>query len=355
LRRNIAIALLASACCGSAALAAGPSTSLTLTGRIDHPGTFDLAALQALPSTTQTVTFLAGSGSQTHTFVGTSLWGVLDGAGIQTSPSIKNDLLNRIVVATGSDGYRAAYALGELSPNFGNRASLIAYGEQVGSASVGLGTDGFARTTAPGDVHGGRYVSNLVNIDLQSTGSTATGTGGGVSSQFSVTGDVAHAQTFDLGALQALPAVQRTVGGSTYTGVSFWDLLNGIGIVTDPAVKNDILGMYVVATGSDGYRAAFSLGELDPAFGNEPDIVAYSVNGTLLTDNGFARIVVPDDVRAGRFVSNLVSLEVLSAAAIPEPSTWLLLAVGLAAIAARPHLLRRSYAAMTVRRRGSSL
>jgi hypothetical protein len=39
------------------------------------------------------------------------------------------------------------------------------------------------------------------------------------------------------------------------------------GIITNPAIKNDILNYYVLATGSDGYEAIFSLGELDPMFG----------------------------------------------------------------------------------------
>ena len=321
------------------AAAAAPSTSFTVSGAVDHPASYDLSALQAQPATTQTVTFQAGTTPQTHTYVGTSVWGLLNGAGIQTNPAVKNDLLNRVVVATGSDGYRSVFALGELSPNFGNLASLAAYAETINGVTSPLGSDGVARVTAPGDVKGGRYVSNLVDLDLQHTGSTAVGTGGGTTTSFAVSGDVLHAQSFDLAALEALPAVQRTVGTTTYTGVSFWDLLNSVvGLATDPTVKNEVLGMYVVATGSDGYKAAFSLGELNPSFGNQPDIVAYQANGALLTDNGFARIVAPDDVKAGRYVSNLISLEVLHAAPVPEPETGVLLAVGLLALALRRRL-----------------
>ncbi len=38
------------------------------------------------------------------------------------------------------------------------------------------------------------------------------------------------------------------------------------------------------------------------------------MNGTPLTTNGLARLVIPNDGKAGRYVSNLISLEVVSAA-----------------------------------------
>ena len=44
-------------------------------------------------------------------------------------------------------------------------------------------------------------------------------------------------------------------------------MLTAAGLITDPGVKNDILNYYVLATGSDGYEAIYSLGELDPMFG----------------------------------------------------------------------------------------
>jgi len=146
-----------------------------------------------------------------------------------------------------------------------------------------------------------------------SASSTATGTGGGVSTSFQLRGAVATPATFNLAALQALPVVTRTIGANTYTGVSLWDLINAAGIQTNSAIKNDLLGFYLVATGTDGYRTVISLGEISPDFGNQPDIVAYAMNGTPLTTNGFARLVVPNDTKAGRYVSNLIALEVLSA------------------------------------------
>lgn len=327
LTRNTA--LLALALCWAAPTLALTATTVAVTGAVQQAKVYDTAALSALTPITQTDTFASGAGTQTHTYQGASLWSVLNNAGIVTNIAVKNDVLNRYVVATGTDGYKVVYSLGELNPNFGNQADLVAYAEQTAGTWAPLGSDGFARTTAPSDIKGGRYVSNLAGLNVQASASTQTGTGGGASTQFTVSGQVHSATTFNLSTLQSLPSITQTVGSNTYTGVSLWSLLNNtVGVVTNPSVKNDILGMYVVATGSDGYKAVFSMGELNPAFGNQPDLIAYDVNGQGLGANGFARLVAGNDVKAGRWVSNLVSLEVFSVSAVPEPGAWAMFAAG---------------------------
>lgn len=309
---------------------AQPSSQLTLGGVVERPATLDAADLTALPATTQTVSFLAGSTPQAHTYVGTSLYGLVQGAGLIVDPTLRNGQLDRLVVATGSDGYRAVYSLGEINPSFGNRGNLVAYAEVVSGVTQPLGSDGLARTTAPGDVRGGRYVSNVVSLDVQASAATAGSIREGVSSSFSVSGDVLRPMIFDLAGLLALPTRTATLGTSAFTGVSFWDLLSTtVGLATDPSVRNDVLGMYVVATGSDGYRSVFSLGELNPQFGNQMDLIAYDVNGQGLGSNGFARLVVPNDGLRGRYVSNLAALEVYHAVApVPESETWALFCAG---------------------------
>lgn len=316
---------------------AGPvSTGLILSGDLLVPARFDQADVEALPATSQDVSFLSGSGSQTHRFIGTSLWGLLDGAGIRTDPAVKNDLLRRYVTASATDGYRVVFSVGELHPLFGNGQSLVAYAEEVNGVPESLAEDGFARTTAPGDARGGRYVSNLERLDLRGSDAKQTGIGGGPSTAFSVAGLVQQALTLDGATLAGLGLTWQTldVGGSSYGGYWLWDLLNSpaIGIATDPTIKNDILGMYVVATGSDGYQALFSLGELSPSFGAGPDLIALTKDGAGLGDNGFARLVVAEDGRGGRWVSNLVGLEVLRAAPAPVPATWTLLLAGALAL-----------------------
>ncbi|CAN7750781.1 molybdopterin-binding oxidoreductase [Pseudorhodoferax sp. LjRoot39] len=307
---------LALAACGGGDDAA----TVRIDGALDRPASLGSAALGERPAITQNVAFTSGSGTQQRSYVGADLWSLLSDMGIQTTPGARNDQLNRYVLATGADGYRTVFALGELSPTLGNKGSMLAYLEKNGDGTTtAIGSeDGPFRVTAPGDVRGGRYVSQLVRLDVRPSGSTAAGTGGGVSPSFTVAGAVATPMAFDLAALQALPASTVTVGNSAYTGVSLWNLLNTqVGLKTDASTKNPLLSMYAVATGSDGYKAMVSVGEIHPSFGNRDALVAYAVDGALLDRNGMARLVVPGDARASRHVSNLVAIEVFAAPAAP--------------------------------------
>ena len=274
------------------------------------------------PSVTQTVSFLSGTTPQSHVYSGPLLWNVLNNSGVQLDAAKKNDVLNRYVLATGADGYKAVYALGELSPDFGNKAAIVALSETAnGSTTLLPAADGPLRTTAPGDVKGGRYVSLLNHLTVRASGSVATGTAGaGVSPSFAVTGAVLRPQSFDLAALQKLPATTLTIAGTSYTGVALYTLLNTTtGIATDGS-KNATLAMYAVATGSDGYKAMVSLGEIDPGFGNRGALIAYQTGSAGLGANGVARLVVDGDVKQGRSVSHLVALEVFAAPAAPAPA-----------------------------------
>jgi len=144
---------------------------------------------------------------------------------------------------------------------------------------------------------------------------------GGVSSHFTVSGEVTKRAVFDLNDLEQFPPAQQNVtyfaAGSVvtevFTGVLLWDLLNNPpvnGIVTNPTIKNDILHKVVIVTGTDCYQSVFGAGEFDPFFGGSQIMVEYATGGQSLGGAGFARIVVPGDKAGGRFVSNIASIEV---------------------------------------------
>jgi hypothetical protein len=151
---------------------------------------------------------------------------------------------------------------------------------------------------------------------------------GGVSTSFTVTGQVRNPIVFNLPKLEQLPSAQANVtyfaAGSvvseSFTGALLWDLLNNSpvgGIVVDSSIKNDILHKIIIVTGSDCYQSVFGAGEVDPFFGGDQIMVAYATGGQSLGKNGFARIVPPGDKAGGRFVSNIVNIDVEDASSYP--------------------------------------
>ena len=116
----------------------------------DGPFTRTLSAsrLAALPSRSLNVSFLAGTASQSHTEVGPTLADVLRAAHIRWD-------LNTWVAAVGSDGYVAT-----VTP-----AEAFVGGRPL---EISLNEDGQAlaqpRLVVDGDVKGGRYVSDVVDL-----------------------------------------------------------------------------------------------------------------------------------------------------------------------------------------------
>lgn len=310
--------------------AAVPSSEFSLGGYLNagSPDAFDLAALQAYaaanPAAVKSVSVGNKSGG-TDVYTGIALDAFL-GSYLKTDPSVpKNGILRDYVIATGTDGYKAVYSLGEMASDFGARNDILAY--QLNGAD--LADSGFARIVAPEDIKAGRWVSNLSSLYVGHVGYTPAPDG--VSNQFAVNGAVANTATYDYDALiNALPSVQVTVqsasaslNGKTFTGVSLWDLLGLSQVLLDSSVKNDLLGKYVIATGSDGYQAVFALGELSPDFGNAGVLVGFDDGSGGLGNKGFAELIVPGDIyKGGRYVSNLVGLTVVSAVPLPG-AVWL--------------------------------
>ena len=72
-----------------------------------------------------------------------------------------------------------------------------------------------------------------------------------------------------------------------------------------------MLQLYLIMTANDGYQVVISGGEIDPNFGNAPMLLAWEQDGTALSaENGPLRLVVPGDLRGGRYVYGIVSIDV---------------------------------------------
>jgi hypothetical protein len=297
---------------------------ILISGQVADPGVYNLPT--TTPVTTESVTYQSAGVPVSDTYTGTTLWDLLADAGGVTTTTAKNDILSKYVIATGSDGYQAVFSLGEIDPAFGNQPVLVAYADTAGQLGP-QGSDGLARVVVPGDIAGGRYVSDLVSLQVESLPEPGPTGAGGISSHAILSGAVADPTIVTPAKLSALnqstmETATYLAGSSpvtdTYTGVSLWTLVQDAGLLTNAAIKNDLLGFAVVATGSDGYRAIISLGEIAPMFGNQPDLVAYADTAGQLGPGGVdgaLRLVVPGDLAGGRYVSNLVSLQVIDATA----------------------------------------
>jgi hypothetical protein len=300
---------------------------VTLLGDVADPGIYNLPILT--PVSSLTATYTAAGTPVTDSYTGIKLWDLLTDAGGATVTSAKNDILSKYVVATGSDGYKAVFSLGEIDPNFGAQPVTVAYADAGGQLGPN-GSDGLARMVVPGDLAGGRYVSDLVSLDVKSLPEPGPTGPGGIADELMLSGQVADPGIITPDSLAALDqsttetATYTSGSGQvtdTYTGVTLWTLIQDAGVLTDPSIKNDLLRYGVVATGSDGYRAFISLGEIDPAFGNQPDLIAYADTGGQLGpggQDGALRLIVPGDHAGGRYVSNLVSLQVVDAVGTPQ-------------------------------------
>jgi DMSO/TMAO reductase YedYZ molybdopterin-dependent catalytic subunit len=122
-----------------------------------------------------------------------------------------------------------------------------------------------------------------------------------------------HLALADLKAMPRTKVSAKGHDGSTheYEGVTLASLLSKAGAPQAGDLRGKSMSLCVVAEGSDGYRTAFSLAELDADFAAESVLVADTADGKDLgADQGPLRLVVPGDKRQGRWVRLLKSLSI---------------------------------------------
>jgi hypothetical protein len=120
--------------------------------------------------------------------------------------------------------------------------------------------------------------------------------------------------------LKAISHISVTIHNShtnadeEYSGVRLSDLLARIGAPLGNALRGKALANYIVATGSDGYKAVIALGEVDPSFHPGEVLVADTMDRNPLdAHSGPFKLVVTEDKRPARAVRNLVSIELKEA------------------------------------------
>ncbi|MEU8775595.1 molybdopterin-dependent oxidoreductase [Streptomyces sp. NPDC048606] len=131
-----------------------------------------------------------------------------------------------------------------------------------------------------------------------------------------VTGQVDKPYTVTLTSLRGLPQQSVEVEYSsakgqqkhTYQGVLLHDVLKDAQPRFDASKKNGQLRGVVAATGGGDYRAVFAWAELDPGFAKSQILLAVSEDGKPFDDAAGPKLVVPQDTKGGRYVSELNQL-----------------------------------------------
>ena len=147
--------LLGAAALGPAARAQTATTdTFQVAGAVTTPRTWSVAQLKTQRAGDVRALAYTVKG-QRHTAQVVSLWTLLQAAGPRVNPQIKHHLLQFIVAVRGQDGYTADFTLGELSPDFGDRAVWVALDED-GKPLTGDG--GPVQLLVPGDKKPARWV-----------------------------------------------------------------------------------------------------------------------------------------------------------------------------------------------------
>lgn len=133
-----------------------------------------------------------------------------------------------------------------------------------------------------------------------------------------VSGPKGESTTLHLSELQQLPVREVTVAephgkaGVRYRGVPLVAFLSMVGAPVGEALRGPALALHVRIEAADGYRASFSLAELDAGIGGTEALVAFERDGQPIgADVGPFRLVVPTDKRAARWVRQVVAIRLL--------------------------------------------
>jgi hypothetical protein len=135
-----------------------PQGTVLVTGAVKQQSQVTVDQLDQMPLHNVEVEFHNDQGTEHHTDVGVPLTQLIPSSALATHDK-KHDLLSFAILGVGADGYQAAVSYGEISPDFGNKDVLIAVTEDGKPLNR-------PRLVVPGDVKGGRYVINLVELHV---------------------------------------------------------------------------------------------------------------------------------------------------------------------------------------------
>jgi len=150
------------------------------------------------------------------------------------------------------------------------------------------------------------------------TSPAVAGTGTGSPTAILVDGQVAKPRTLTFDQLRALPQHSLTMTipdpeegpqQHTVTGPRLLDIALAAQPCFDTSVKNPELRFFVAVNRADGLRVVTSWAEIDPRWAAQPAMLALTLDGVPLDDQG-ARLVTGSDVGPGRLISPVTRIYV---------------------------------------------
>jgi DMSO/TMAO reductase YedYZ molybdopterin-dependent catalytic subunit len=136
--------------------------AVAVEGAVQNPLHLTTQDIEGMPAEHVNASYVTGHGQEKGDYEGVLLWTLLDRAQLTQEPR-RRDHLRETVTVTGRDGYAVIFSIGELDPDFEGKSVILAYqrNDQPLPTAEGL------RLVVPGDKHGGRYVRDVVRIEVK--------------------------------------------------------------------------------------------------------------------------------------------------------------------------------------------
>jgi len=266
---------------GAVPAAAGTVDTMSVTGAVADPAGYTAAQLTALPQTTYPV--------RGKKISGVALENVVNTAG-PVLPAGKNTLLRVLVTVTARHHVPVTFALGELDPSFGNHPAVLT----THRTEIDL--------VVPGDRTAQRTVDDVTGLRVAVSAATAATPQAGsvvvLTPRRTVTlsaSRIAHLPSRTLKVTFLAGTASQT---HTETGPPLSLVLLAAGVLPYPSTP-------VVTVGSDNYGAAVTPAEA--YVGGRPLLLSTVEDGTALAQ---PRLVTDGDVKGGRYVSDVVVIDV---------------------------------------------
>jgi len=222
-----------------------------------------------------------------------------------------NTVDSNYVLITSKNGSRALYAVGELNPKFAPASAMVTLTcdkkDRCDLAGAGRAVKDISRIEVVQAVPG-IHCNNKYHPNAQIPFTHF------YSSLLIVSGPGITPRAYDLARLKAMKLETFDASKSTTNTVGVWTGPTLVSVLHASGVDTRDMDSYIVVQTTDGYAAVLSMFEATQKTGAQYALLAISASDNSINkggkDSGLARLVLPNDNVAGRWVSNVAQIVV---------------------------------------------